>query len=145
MTLTLSHTLDGFALSYQPLPVLLGKELLIELAVRATPRQARPNSEEALHTGISAVSDVERVAVAGLEGSAFIDKTANLRRRPAAGAPLSLAKETDSVYLDTPATLTLDDPGLGRRIAHRQDRRRLDHRLEPMARESRGDGRSRRR
>jgi glucose-6-phosphate 1-epimerase len=111
VTLTLSHSLDGFALIYR---VAFGKELLIELAVHNTASGAA-EFEEALHTYF-VVSDVERVALAGLEGAAFIDKTANMQRRPPASAALSLAKETDSVYLDTPATLTLRDPGLGRRI-----------------------------
>ncbi|MBV8779601.1 MAG: D-hexose-6-phosphate mutarotase [Alphaproteobacteria bacterium] len=110
-TLLLSHTLDGFALSYC---VAFGRELSLELGVRNT--GVEPASfEEALHTYF-AVADVERVTVTGLQGSAFIDKTANFARRPPTGAPLTLAKETDSVYLDTPDTLILRDPARGRRI-----------------------------
>ena len=63
-----------------------------------------------------AVSDVERVSVSGLEDSGFIDKTASMQRCPPAGAPLRLSRETDSVYLDTPDRLVVDDPGWGRRI-----------------------------
>jgi glucose-6-phosphate 1-epimerase len=112
VTLALSHSLEGFALTYR---VTFGAELHLELAVRNTADRAA-SFEQALHTYF-AVSDVERVSVSGLEYCPFIDKTADFARRPPADAPLSLAHETDSVYLGTPGTLTLHDPGAGRRIA----------------------------
>ena len=111
VTLTLSLTPDDFALTYR---VTFGRELRLDLAVRNISGQ-EAGFEEALHTYF-AVSDVERVSVSGLEGSSFVDKTAGFARRPPAGAALTLTKETDSVYLDTPDTLTVRDPGFGRRI-----------------------------
>jgi glucose-6-phosphate 1-epimerase len=112
VTMVLSLEPDDFALSYR---VSFGAELNLELAVRN--RSARDlDFEEALHTYF-AVSDVESVAVSGLEGSAFIDKTAGMRRCPPAGKALSLTKETDSVYLDVPGALAIADPGWRRRIS----------------------------
>jgi glucose-6-phosphate 1-epimerase len=111
VTLALSCALAGFALTYR---ATFGEHLRLELAARNT--AAQPASfEEALHTYF-AITDIERVTVSGLEDCNFIDKTADLARRPPAGVPLTFAKETDSVYLDTPATLTINDPGLRRRI-----------------------------
>ena len=111
VTLSLSLAQEDFALTYR---VTFGRELGLELAVHNTAAR-EIGFEEALHTYF-AVSDVARVSVSGLEGCRFIDKTANFMRRPPAGAPLSLTAETDSVYLDVPGTLTLRDPGFGRRI-----------------------------
>jgi glucose-6-phosphate 1-epimerase len=112
VTFALSLTPGDFAVIYR---ASFGKELHLELTVRN--RSARElEFEEALHTYF-AVSDVEAVSVSGLEGSAFIDKTAGMQRRPPAGKPLSLTKETDSVYLDVPGALAIADPGLRRRIA----------------------------
>jgi glucose-6-phosphate 1-epimerase len=111
VNLLLSCSIEGWALSYG---VSFGRELRLELTARNI--LADPASfEEALHTYF-VVSDVERVAVSGLEGCTFIDKTADFARRPPAGASLTLTKETDSVYLDTPATLTVSDTGFDRRI-----------------------------
>jgi glucose-6-phosphate 1-epimerase len=117
IAMELSLDPDDFALSYR---VVFGKELQLNLAVRN--RASREITfEEALHTYF-AVSDVERVSVAGLEGCGFIDKTAGTQRRVSAGQALSLSKETDSVYLDTPATLVLRDPGWRRSIRIDKDK-----------------------
>ncbi len=70
--------------------------------------------EEALHSYFT-VSDVRQVSVSGLDGCRFIDKTDATRRKQQSG-PVTLAGETDSVYLDTPARCVLADPGWGRRI-----------------------------
>ena len=111
VTLELSFSAEGFALSYH---VAFGDHLRLALTVRNTAKTAVV-FEQALHSYFT-VSDVEQVSVSGLEGSTFIDKTANMRRRPPAGAPLTFSKETDSVYLDAPDRLAIDDPGWRRRI-----------------------------
>ena len=111
LTAELSLATSGFDLSYR---VVFGAELCLSLAARNT--TAEPAAfEEALHTYF-AVSDVERIRVSGLETSASIDKTANMTRRPPAGAALTLTKENDSVYFDVPDRLTIADPGWGRHI-----------------------------
>lgn len=109
--LDLSLAAEGFALSYR---VEFGADLRLSLDVRNT-SDREASFEEALHTYF-AVSDVERIAVSGLEASGFIDKTADMRRCPPAGAPLRLTGETDRVYLDVPDRLAVADPGRNRSI-----------------------------
>lgn len=111
VTLGLSLTIEHFTVNYH---VAFGPELNLAFTTLNN-SDDEVSFEQALHS-YWAVSDVERVAVAGLENSGHIDKTANMRSVPPAGAPLTLAKETDSVYRDTPARLVINDPGWGRRI-----------------------------
>lgn len=105
VALSLSLATEGFALTYR---VGFGPALELSLTVRNT--TDRPATfEEALHSYF-AVSDVTRVSVSGLQASGFIDKTAGMQRCPPSGTPLTLTKETDSVYLNTPDRLTIIDP-----------------------------------
>ncbi len=76
--------------------------------------------EEALHTYL-AVGDVREVAVTGLAGTSYIDKTAAMAMRRQGAEPLRLAGETDSVYLATRAACVLDDARGGRRIVVEKD------------------------
>lgn len=71
--------------------------------------------EEALHTYF-AVSDVREVAITGLEGAAYLDKTDGLQRKKLGSEPLRIVSETDRVFPATTATCTIDDPALQRRI-----------------------------
>ena len=71
--------------------------------------------EEALHTYL-AVGDVRQVSVAGLEGVTYVDKVDGAKRKTQAGALVTIGGETDRLYLDTDAAVTLSDPVLGRRI-----------------------------
>ena len=113
VTFDLSLAADGFAVSYR---VGFGAAALgLALTVRNTGSGA-VSFEEALHTYF-AVSDVERVSVSGLESCTHIDKTAGFARIPPTGAPVTLSKETDSVYLSVPGGLTINDPAWNRRIA----------------------------
>jgi glucose-6-phosphate 1-epimerase len=111
ITFELSLATPGFTLAYR---IAFGADLALSLTARNTGDQPA-SFEEALHTYF-AVSDIERVAVTGLETSTHIDKTAHFARVAPTGAPLTLAKETDSVYLGVPDRLRIDDPGLKRRI-----------------------------
>jgi glucose-6-phosphate 1-epimerase len=71
--------------------------------------------EAALHTYF-AVGRIDRVTVAGLEQAEYIDKVGGGARVREAGAPITLAGETDRLYLDTDSTCAIDDPVMGRRI-----------------------------
>ena len=64
--------------------------------------------EEALHTYL-AVEDVARAQILGLEGVAFIDKTSAGARVPGADGPVRIVGETDRIYLDTRAPVTVRD------------------------------------
>jgi D-hexose-6-phosphate mutarotase len=71
--------------------------------------------EEALHTYF-AVGDVRRVSVEGLAHADYLDKVENFAEKTQDAAPITITGETDRVYLGTPGTCTIDDPGLRRRI-----------------------------
>lgn len=100
---------DNFRLAYR---LVIGRRLTMQLAVAndaATPLVF----EEALHT-YYAVDDVREATVTGLEQTSFIDKTDNMREKPAAHAPLSFTGPTDRVYQNTAAACVLHD-AVGRR------------------------------
>jgi glucose-6-phosphate 1-epimerase len=92
----------------------VGRSLRLELAVHnagAVPARF----EEALHSYF-AVSDVTRVRVLGLEGTSYLDKADAMTRKPGAAGPIAITAETDRVYLDTTASVTIEDPGWDRRV-----------------------------
>jgi glucose-6-phosphate 1-epimerase len=71
--------------------------------------------EEALHTYF-AVRDVRQVTVEGLAGAAFLDKTDGMARKIQSEPAIVFSAETDRLYLDTAAAVTIRDPGFGRSI-----------------------------
>jgi glucose-6-phosphate 1-epimerase len=103
---------DRFQLAYE---LVLGKELRIRLTV-ANQAEAPLHFEEALHTYL-AVGDATQVEIRGLANTEFLDKTEGFQRKRQTEEVLKLTKETDRPYLNTAATVTLDDPDLKRRIA----------------------------
>lgn len=64
--------------------------------------------EAALHTYL-AVTDVRRTTVAGLEGTAYLDKPSGGGERTGEPGPVRFDGEVDRVYLGTRATTTVDD------------------------------------
>jgi glucose-6-phosphate 1-epimerase len=69
---------------------------------------------QALHSYF-AVSDVRQVSVEGLQACRYLDTLLDwqeLRQQD----ELGFSAETDRIYLDTPARLSIVDPGWGRRI-----------------------------
>jgi D-hexose-6-phosphate mutarotase len=96
------------------LAVTVSRSLRMELTVRNVD-SAAVAYEEALHAYF-AVSDVRQVRIRGLEGVAYVDKTAALARRPGEREPVAIAAETDRVYLGAKGTVTIEDPGWRRRI-----------------------------
>jgi glucose-6-phosphate 1-epimerase len=71
--------------------------------------------EVALHTYL-AVADVRQVAIEGLAGATYLDKTDAMVRKREAPDPVRITGETDRVYLGTRATCLVDDPIAGRRL-----------------------------
>jgi len=108
---TQAVTPDQFALTFT---ARLGGTLSMALTVENR-GQGPLTFEEALHSYV-AVGDVRTVGVDGLAGATFIDKTDAMARKAEAEAPITIAAETDRLYLNTSATVTLTDPGLGRRL-----------------------------
>jgi glucose-6-phosphate 1-epimerase len=71
--------------------------------------------EAALHTYLD-VGDVAQVRIRGLEDTAYLDKVDGGSRKRSGREPLTLAGDTDRVFLATTAACDVDDPVLGRRI-----------------------------
>ena len=97
-------------------------ELEVQLTedLRVTMRVHNPSAEaftfeQALHTYF-AVGEVQTASVHGLEG---VSCTEHARAPEASwdpGAPLRFRAETDRVFQDTPAEITLEAPALGRAL-----------------------------
>jgi glucose-6-phosphate 1-epimerase len=102
---------EDFALRYI---VQVGASLDMSLEVRNTGGRAF-TFEDALHTYL-AVGDVRQIRVDGLAGASYIDKTDAMKRKVHDGAPLQINAETDRLYLNTDATVTVTDPVLGRQL-----------------------------
>ena len=100
------------------LSLTVGRSLRMELTVGNTDAAAR-TFEAALHSYF-AVSDVRQVRLHGLEGTAFVDKTAAMARKPGESGPIAIAAETDRVYLGTAGSVTVEDPGWMRRVVVRK-------------------------
>ena len=76
--------------------------------------------EEALHSYF-AISDVAEIAISGLAGTTFIDKTDAARRKLQIADLVTITAETDSVYLDTPGQCVIEDRGWRRRVVVEKD------------------------
>ncbi len=92
----------------------VGRSLRLTLAVHNA-GAAPALFEEALHSYF-AVSDVTQVRVHGLEATSYLDKTEAMARKPGTAGPIAISAETDRVYLDTTASVTIEDPGWDRRV-----------------------------
>jgi glucose-6-phosphate 1-epimerase len=102
---------DQFRATYS---VTFARTLSLRLAVQNRATQLL-TFEAAMHNYF-AVSDVTAVAISGLAGTTYIDKTQASRRERQA-AVVSIVGETDRVYLDTPARCVIEDRGWSRNIA----------------------------
>ncbi len=94
--------------------VTVGSQLEMSLEVRNS-SGAGLSFEAAMHTYF-AVGDIQQVAISGLEGTAYVDKTDGFQRKLQPPMPIRIAKETDQVHLNTIATCVIDDPAWQRRI-----------------------------
>jgi glucose-6-phosphate 1-epimerase len=124
VTLRLTSSDETHALWPHPfdlrLKVSLGPALTVSLeahhpAPGGTPYGAPYTVTGALHTYL-AVGDAAQIVIRGLEGTRYVDKAAGGADGVQEG-PLTIAGETDRVYLDTAAPVTVEDARLGRRLA----------------------------
>jgi glucose-6-phosphate 1-epimerase len=76
--------------------------------------------EEALHTYF-AISDISDAVVSGLADTTYIDKTDMARRKRQTEALVTVAAETDRIYLDTPRQCAIGDHRWRRRIVVEKD------------------------
>jgi glucose-6-phosphate 1-epimerase len=106
----------GFHATYR---VILGAELTMTLEIENTGADLF-RFEDALHTYFT-VGDIERVAIAGLESTDYLDKTAGSERRTQPDEPVRFSSETDRIYVETSAVCVVHDPVLQRRIVVSKD------------------------
>ena len=97
--------------------ITVGTALEFDLVTRNTDRVA-VTIGDALHTYFQ-VNDVRQVKIHGLENCSYLDKMDDGRRKQQAG-PVTIAAETDRIYLDAGADCLIDDPGLKRRLRVRK-------------------------
>ena len=69
---------------------------------------------EALHTYFN-ISDIGAVSVGGLHGADYWDTVGAVEKKRQSG-PITFDRETDRVYIDSPQTCVIEDPGYARRI-----------------------------
>jgi hypothetical protein len=99
--------------------------------------------EEALHAYF-AISDISTIAISGLAGTTYIDKTEAARRKPQTATLVTITAETDRVYLDTTGRCAIEDRGWPPPRRHRKGRRCVERGVESLGRKGRRHGRSRR-
>jgi glucose-6-phosphate 1-epimerase len=90
-----------------------GSELNLELVVKNTGATSL-RFEEALHAYFR-VGHIEQARLQGLNAVRYLDKT-DLNRKKTQHGPIAIVSETDRVYLNTAATVELEDLSLRRRI-----------------------------
>ena len=94
--------------------VTFAQTLSLRLAVQN--RATHPITfEEALHAYF-AISDISTIAISGLAGTTYLDKTEATRRELQTVALVTITAETDRVYLDTPGRCAIEDRGWRRRV-----------------------------
>jgi glucose-6-phosphate 1-epimerase len=94
--------------------VSFGPTLAMSLSV--TNVSPRPCSfEQALHSYFT-VGNIKQVKIHGLASTRYIDKTDHFKLKDQDDKPIRIEAETDRVYLDTTAPVTIEDPDLKRKI-----------------------------
>lgn len=89
---------------------------MLDVSLTVTNEDERPfRYEEALHTYL-AVGDVRRVALRGLEGARYRDKTRSGAIGHEGAEPILFTEETDRTYHGIESVCTLQDPVLGRTL-----------------------------
>jgi glucose-6-phosphate 1-epimerase len=95
------------------LEITVGESLTLELVTRN--KTAQPVSiTQALHTYFK-IGDIEQVAIAGLEGAEYVDKTDNGIVKVQTG-PVTIDREVDRIYRNAAPELVIRDASLDRRI-----------------------------
>ncbi|HEY9734183.1 MAG TPA: D-hexose-6-phosphate mutarotase, partial [Drouetiella sp.] len=102
---------DEFKLTYK---IAVGEELELEL-IFENHGSKNLQIEEAFHTYF-AVSDVEQIELSGLQGTDYLDKTDNFKRKTQTVKILRVDGETDRPYLNSESQVEIDDRGWHRKI-----------------------------
>jgi len=123
MTLSLTDADVGSTIWSEPFraiyTVTFAQSLSLRLAVQNRARHPII-FEEALHTYF-AISDISDIAISGLAGATYIDKTDAARRKVQTAELVTITAETDSVYLETPGQCAIEDRGWRRCVVIEKD------------------------
>ncbi len=112
VTLHLEQTFEPYHARFS---ASFGHELTMSLHVTNT--SDTPNTFEAALHSYFVVKDVQAIEITGLEGVTYIDQVDHHTQKQQDNAPIRFTSETDRIYINTPHTCTLTDPGLKRRIS----------------------------
>lgn len=93
--------------------ILVGKELSVSLTMTNTDKKEYAITS-AFHSYYH-VGDISEVAIVGFDDTSFIDKVDNFITKQQQGA-VTIADETDRIYLDTNNDCVIEDKSLGRKI-----------------------------
>ncbi len=118
LTLTLDPSETSRSLGYDQFQLVYQLSLGAELRLRLTVRNLSSEPlwfEDALHTYF-AVGDAREIAIHGLAGTRYLDKTDHFKVKVQDEPVLRLTGRTDRPYLDTVAAVDLEDPLYARRI-----------------------------
>lgn len=95
--------------------ITVSDSLQLQLIVSNDSKEEPLVFENCLHSYFH-VGDITSVSVRGLQGASFLDKVDDFLHGIQKEEPLRVSSEVDRIYLDTTATVEIDDPRLGRRI-----------------------------
>jgi glucose-6-phosphate 1-epimerase len=95
--------------------VTVADHLAMELSVTNADPARKLDFENCLHTYV-AVGDIREMAVAGLKGVEFLDKTEKGARKTDPADALRITAETNRVYLDTAGPVEIHDAKLRRNV-----------------------------
>jgi glucose-6-phosphate 1-epimerase len=102
---------DHFRLAYE---VVFGKELTLRLSV-ANDGEKPLEFEEGLHSYVE-ISDIEKIGIEGLKGTKYLDKVDGFKRKTQQEEVLRFSSVVDRPYLNTEATVTVEDAGMHRKV-----------------------------
>lgn len=95
--------------------VTVSQSLGLQLVVTNNSKDREFVFENCLHTYF-AVADVTAISISGLKGVSYLDKVASFLEKTETSDAIRIASEVDRVFLNTPGTVDISDPRLGRRI-----------------------------
>ena len=95
--------------------VSVSDKLTMELVVANPSPTENLTFENCLHTYF-AIGDIAETEIAGLQGTAYIDKVDNFRQKEESSDAIRINSETDRIYLDTSAAVDIHDSKYQRTI-----------------------------
>jgi len=95
--------------------VTVNQALTLQLITTNQSQDAEFTFENCLHTYFD-VGDVTAIAISGLKGVSYLDKTASYLEKTETSNAIRIASEVDHTYQNTTGTVEILDPRLGRKI-----------------------------